>query len=95
RDRDQGEVDVVMEFDDGGVFLIEFKTAQSYQAKDLRGIRALAAKLGDRFLGGAVLGFSAGSYRLGDKLWGMPLSILWEHADPTRFDFGHSPQAGQ
>jgi predicted AAA+ superfamily ATPase len=92
RDSDLGEVDAVMEFDDGAVFLLEFKTAMSYQARDLRAIRALAARLGDRFLGGMVLGFSASSYRLGERLWAMPLSILWEHATPAHLAPPASPR---
>jgi predicted AAA+ superfamily ATPase len=78
RDRNGSEVDIVIEYADGKVFLIEVKAAQSYNHSQTKGIRRLTAELGDRCLGGAVLGLSEQGYRLGDKLYGLPLSILWQ-----------------
>lgn len=79
RDRDGVEVDVVLEFDDGRVFLLEVKASSTFRADHSRGIRALAEKLGDRFLGGAVLGLSEDSRQLADRIWGLPVSSLWNH----------------
>lgn len=79
RDRDGLEVDVVIEFSDGRVFLIEVKASATYRADHLRGIRELADRLGDRFVGGAVLGLSEERYQLAERIWGLPLSTLWEH----------------
>lgn len=78
RDRDGIEVDLVIEFADGGVFLLEVKATQTYRAEHFSGIRALAKRLGPRFLGGAVLGLSAESHVIGERLWAFPLSVLWE-----------------
>ena len=80
RDRNQLEVDLVIEYADGKVFLIEIKASQTYRPNQTTGIRALAAKLGPRFLGGAVLGLTDHGYLLGEKIYGLPLSILWEAA---------------
>lgn len=79
RDRDGLEVDVVLEFDDGRVFLIEVKASATFRAEHTRGIRALAERLGHRFLGGAVLGTTTESRQLGDRIWGLPISALWTH----------------
>ena len=79
RDRDGLEVDVVIEFADGRVVLIEVKASATFRAEHTRGIRALAERLGDRFLGGAVLGLAEEGRQLAEKVWGLPLSTLWEH----------------
>ncbi|WP_193105518.1 ATP-binding protein [Brachybacterium sp. FME24] len=79
RDRDGLEVDVVLEFPDGRVFLLEVKSSSTIRADHSRGIRALAERLGDRFLGGAVLGLSTESRQLADRIWGLPISALWRH----------------
>ncbi|MFT4035992.1 MAG: ATP-binding protein [Patulibacter sp.] len=80
RDRDGIEVDLVIEFADGAVFLIEVKATESYRAQHLHGIRTLAERLGDRFLGGAVLGLAHDSHQLGERLWAFPISALWQAA---------------
>jgi predicted AAA+ superfamily ATPase len=79
RDRDGLEVDVVLEFDDGRVFLIEVKSSATFRAEHTRGIRALAERLGERFLGGAVLGIAPEGRQLADRIWGLPISALWAH----------------
>jgi predicted AAA+ superfamily ATPase len=84
RDRNGTEVDLVIEYGDGSVFLIEVKASQTYQPAHTLGIRALAAKLGSRFAGGAVLGLASEPKLLGDRIWGLPLSILWEHGSVNR-----------
>jgi predicted AAA+ superfamily ATPase len=78
RDRNGAEVDIVLEYADGSVFLLEIKATQTYRPAHAKGIKALAAKLGDRFLGGAVLGLSDRGYLLGDRIYGLPLAVLWE-----------------
>lgn len=78
RDRNGLEVDIVVEYADGQVFLLEVKASQTYHSAHTKGIRALAARLGPRFLGGAVLGLSDHGYLLGDRIYGLPLSAIWE-----------------
>ncbi len=82
RDRDGLEVDIVIEFADGQVFLLEIKASQTYRADHVKGIQALARKLGDRFLGGAVLGLAKESVQIAHRLWGLPLAALWETEAP-------------
>ncbi|MDO5661062.1 MAG: ATP-binding protein [Brachybacterium sp.] len=81
RDRDGLEVDVVLEFDDGHVFLIEVKASTTIRADHTRGIRDLADRLGDRFLGGAVLGLVERARPVTGQIWALPVSALWEHPD--------------
>ncbi|MDR2929338.1 MAG: DUF4143 domain-containing protein [Propionibacteriaceae bacterium] len=78
RNRGGVEVDLVIEYADGRVFLIEVKASQTYQSSQAKSIRTLAEKLGDRFLGGAVLTLAHDTVTMGDKIWGMPVSALWE-----------------
>lgn len=80
RDRDGLEVALVIEYADGKVFLIEVKASSTYRGEHARGIRALAERLGDRFLGGAVLGLSQESRLLGAGIWGLPVAALWHTA---------------
>jgi predicted AAA+ superfamily ATPase len=83
RDADGLEVDLVMEFDDGGVFLIEVKASQTYRSEYFAPMKKLASKLGDRFIGGVVLGTAETSFQHSDKFWGLPISALWQ-APPNR-----------
>ena len=55
RDRDQVEVDMVLEHAAGSVIGVEVKAAETVRAEDFRGLRHLANRLGDRFRAGIVL----------------------------------------
>ena len=78
RDSSGLEVDLVLEYADGMAVLIEVKAASTYGSDQTAGIRALAKRLGDRFLCGVVLGTSARGHVLGDRLVGLPIATLWE-----------------
>lgn len=78
RDRDGREVDIVAEFFDGSVIGLEVKSGATYRTEHFTGLRLLRERLGDRFLGGYVLGTAAESIAFGDRLWGLPISALWE-----------------
>lgn len=77
RDRDGREVDLVLEHPNGGVVGIEVKAAASIHNSDLAGLRYLRSKLGDRFLGGAVVYTGEATVPFGDRLFAVPLSALW------------------
>ena len=79
RDSDGIEVDLVMEFDNGEVVLIEVKASSTYGSDQTAGIRALAKRLGPRFRCGVVLGTSRSGYVLGERLIGLPITALWQH----------------
>lgn len=78
RTRDGLEVDAVAEFHDGLVVGIEVKASSTHRAEQFAGLRALRDKLGDRFIGRFVLGTSNRALPFGDRLWGLPVSALWE-----------------
>jgi uncharacterized protein len=71
------EVDALLERRDGRVAGIEVKAAATVTQQDLRGLRALEAKLGDDFLCGVVLYGGADVRQLTQRLWALPLSALW------------------
>ena len=77
RDRDGIEVDVIVELSSGEIYAFEVKASATYKADQFRSLTYLRDKLGDRFLGGFVLGTAPQGYRFADKLWGLPVSALW------------------
>jgi len=79
RDSDGIEVDIVLEFEDGAVYLIEVKSTQTPRSDSFTSMRKLAARVGSRFLGGAVLSTTPTSFRQDDTLWSLPVSALWDH----------------
>lgn len=78
RDRAGVEVDLVLELDDGRVLAVEVKSSATYKPEHFSGLKFLREKLGDQFAGGIVLGMSETSIRFSDRLWGLPISALWE-----------------
>ena len=72
------EVDIVLEFADGAVLALEVKAASSYSAAQFKGLAKLRDGLGERFLGGVVLTTADHGYRYADRLWGLPISALWQ-----------------
>jgi len=80
RDRTGKEVDIVLEFDDGSILGIEVKSSSTPRAEHFSGLRALSERLGDRFLGGVVLGLGESSLPFGPRLWSLPVSALWSLA---------------
>jgi predicted AAA+ superfamily ATPase len=77
RDRDGIEVDLVLEAADGRVAAVEVKAAGSVGSRDLRGLRLLRDRLGDRFAGGVVLCACDEARPAGDRLCVAPVSALW------------------
>ncbi len=78
RDREQREVDLVLEFPDGSVAGVEVKAAATVRDRDFRGLRYLRDKLGDKFKAGALLYTGARSVPFGDRLAAVPFAGLWE-----------------
>lgn len=77
RDRDQREVDLVLEHNDGSVTAIEIKSAATVHRSDFRGLAYLRDKLGKAFRGGALLYSGASTVPFGDRLAAVPLRGLW------------------
>jgi len=77
RDRDQVEVDMVLEHASGTVIGIEVKAAETVRGEDFRGLRHLASRLGDRFRAGIVLYAGEQQLSFGDRLTALPMAALW------------------
>lgn len=77
RDRDQREVDLVIEHRDGSVTAVEVKAAATVRERDLRGLVHLRDKLGNRFKAGALLYTGERTVPFGDRLAAVPLAGLW------------------
>ena len=77
RDKDQREVDVVMESDGGEVAGVEVKASATPSRQDFAGLRYLRDKLGSRFKAGVVLYTGSDTLPFGDRLAAVPLSGLW------------------
>ena len=77
RDKDQVEVDFVVENRDGEIIAMEVKCAASISASDLKGLKKLASQSEGRFLAGLVLYDGADTLPIGDRLWAVPVSTLW------------------
>jgi predicted AAA+ superfamily ATPase len=71
------EVDFVLEDRSGGVVGIEMKAGANVGARDFRGLRELADRVGDRFVRGVVLNTGADAVAFGPRLVALPVSSLW------------------
>jgi predicted AAA+ superfamily ATPase len=76
RDKDQVEVDFVLESPLREVVGIEVKAAASVQASDFKGLRRLRDCAGAQFVTGIVLYDGAHALSFGGGLWAVPLSRL-------------------
>lgn len=77
RDRDDFEVDIVLE-QGQAVAGVEVKAAATVTDGDLRGLRKLRDAAGPRFAAGVVLYDGPTTIRFGDGLYAVPLRRLWE-----------------
>jgi len=77
RDRDQYEVDAVLESASGDVAACEVKAAETVRSEDFRGIQRLTRRLGDQLVAGVVLYAGGQPLPFGDRLRAWPISALW------------------
>lgn len=80
RDKQQREVDLVIERHGGEVIGIEVKASATPAAADFKGLRYLRDNLGSRFKMGVVLHMGADTLPFGDRLAAVPVSGLWSKA---------------
>ncbi|PSB39462.1 ATP-binding protein [Aphanothece minutissima] len=78
RDKDQKEVDVVIENAAGQVLGVEVKAKATVQRQDFSGLRRLADLAGESFLGGVLLYDGCDTLPMGPGLWAVPLATLWQ-----------------
>ena len=77
RDKDQDEVDIVVEDRAGALVGIEVKASATVNNGDFKGLRKLAVACGDDFKLGLVLYDGEKGVPFGDRLFAAPLSCLW------------------
>ena len=77
RDKDQVEVDFVIEDQAGQIVGVEVKAAASISASDLVGLKKLAVLAGKQFIAGIVLYDGNDTLPIGEGLWAVPISTLW------------------
>lgn len=76
RDKDQVEVDFVLESPQRELIGIEVKAAATVQASDFKGLRRLMAQTGPDFLTGIVLYDGPHALPFGERMWAVPLGAL-------------------
>ncbi len=82
RDRDDAEVDIVIERESGDIAGVEVKASSTVRLSDFRGLRKLARAAGERFAGGVVLYDGEMSVTFGDGMYAVPVRRLWECNGP-------------
>ncbi|MGI9006248.1 MAG: ATP-binding protein [Streptosporangiaceae bacterium] len=82
RDRDQYEVDAVLETSSGEVIAIEVKAAETVRSEDFRGIQRLGRRIGNQLIAGIVLYAGGQPLSFGDRLRAWPISALWTLGNP-------------
>lgn len=78
RDKDGGEVDIVIERGARSVAGIEVKAAATVTTADFRGLQRLRAAAGHRFACGIVLYDGETCAGFGDDMFAVPVRALWE-----------------
>ncbi len=78
RDKDGGEVDIVLERGAGQLAGVEVKASATVTSADFRGLRKLKDAAGKKFAAGVVLYDGETSASFGDGLYAVPVRALWE-----------------
>lgn len=76
RDKDQVEVDFVLENPERKVIGIEVKASKTVYSQDFHGLEKLASLVGKDWISGIVLYDGERSLSFGDNLWAVPFSSL-------------------
>ena len=77
RDKDQDEVDIVVESENGAIVGLEIKATATVNAGDFRGLRKLSEASGRNFKLGLVLYDSENTVPFGDNMFAAPISCVW------------------
>jgi len=77
RDKDQDEVDIVVESESGAIVGLEIKAGATVNAGDFRGLRKLSEATGRNFKLGLVLYDSENTVPFGEKMFAAPISCMW------------------
>lgn len=77
RDKDQNEVDIVMENEAGDIVGLEVKASATVRAADFAGLRRLADATGKHFRLGVILHDGDAIVGFGERLFAAPVASLW------------------
>jgi len=77
RDKDQYEVDIVIELDGRGMIAIEVKAAATVTEKDFKGLKKLRSIAGPAWLAGIVFYDGERVLPFGEQMLAVPISALW------------------
>lgn len=77
RDKDQDEVDVVIERNDGALIGVEVKAGATVNEQDFKGMHKLAAASGGDFKLGVVVYDGDKTLRFGESFFAAPISCVW------------------
>lgn len=71
------EVDVLLENGMGQLVGVEVKASATVTSSDFKGLRGIAEAAGDRFVRGVVLYTGSQVIPFGERLYALPMSVLW------------------
>lgn len=77
RTRDDDEVDLVLERNDGAVVGIEVKSGERIDGKQLAGLKKLRDRLGTAFVAGIAFHLGQIGYQAEDRIHALPVERLW------------------
>jgi len=77
RDKDQNEVDIIVENQARKIVGLEVKASATVTSSDFSGLRKMAEAAGKRFVAGVVLYDGDATIPWGPNLWAAPISSLW------------------
>jgi predicted AAA+ superfamily ATPase len=77
RDKDQDEVDIVVESENGAIVGLEIKAGATVNAGDFRGLRKLSEASRRNFKLGLVLYDSENTVPFGERMFAAPISCIW------------------
>ena len=80
RDKDNAEVDIVLERGPHQVVGVEVKAGATVRSSDFSGMRKLASACGKRFHAGVVLYDGEMTVSFGQNMYAVPISALWENS---------------
>lgn len=76
RDKDQIEVDFVLENQAQNIIGIEVKASSTVVSQDFKGLRKLASLSEEKWMSGIVLYNGKQCLSFGENLWAIPLALL-------------------
>jgi len=72
------EIDAVVEVDGASIVALEVKSTGSPRSDDTKHLAWLRDQENDRFLAGVLLHTGPSAFRVGDRIWALPISCLWK-----------------